>query len=131
MEKKFYKKIIAQSDADLNLISALCSDAQIKLSEIKFLLKNKIFLILLNRIDKEDQNQKNIQSVLRFEHVNIVKSKNINQIKKEEIFNLITIDSYKMEKKTIISLYFNKKAIINLEVEVIDITLEDQKILNY
>ncbi len=34
MEKKFLKKIIAQSSEDLQIISACCSEAKIKLGDI-------------------------------------------------------------------------------------------------
>ena len=54
MADKFLKKIIAQNQEDLRVISALCSESKIKQSEIKFLKKNKIFLISLEREDKEN-----------------------------------------------------------------------------
>ena len=58
MSKKFLKKIIAQNQEDLRVISALCSEATIKQSDIKFLKKNKIFLIFFERINKEKTNSK-------------------------------------------------------------------------
>ena len=50
MSERFLKKIIAQNQEDLRVISALCSEAKIKQSEIKFLKENKIFLIYLQHI---------------------------------------------------------------------------------
>ena len=36
MDKKYLKKIIAQSPLDLKMISACCSEAKLKLSDIKY-----------------------------------------------------------------------------------------------
>ena len=59
MDKKFLKKIIAQSPEDLQIISACCSEAKVNSSEIKYLPSNKIFLISLVRFDRENENNKN------------------------------------------------------------------------
>ena len=67
MADKFLKKIIAQNQEDLRVISALCSEAKIKQSEIKFLKENKIFLLSLERENKEKSNSKEkINSILGF-----------------------------------------------------------------
>ena len=81
MDKKFFKKIIAQSPDDLQIISACCSEAKVKTSEIKYLSSNKIFLLSLLRFDKENENNKNLlKSILKFEFIQSSKSKNIDQI---------------------------------------------------
>ena len=46
MDKQFFKKITCQSPEDLPYISALVSEGKIKSGEIKYLPKNKIFLLL-------------------------------------------------------------------------------------
>ena len=130
MSKRFFKKIIARSEQDLRVISALCEKSKARIDQIKFLKENKIFILMLERKLNEENNSKNIQSIIKCEYVNNVKSKKIIQTHKEKVLDLFAIDSHKFDKKYMISFYFNKKAIINLEVEVIDITLEDQKILN-
>ena len=56
MNKKFLKKIIARSPEDLNLISACCSEGKVKTSDIKYLQKNKIFLLSIDRFVKEKEN---------------------------------------------------------------------------
>jgi len=72
MDKKFLKKIIAQSPEDLQIISACCSEAKVKTSEIKYLHLNKIFLLSLLRFDKENEkNNKSINSVIKFEFIPI------------------------------------------------------------
>ena len=127
MAKKFLKKIIAQNQDDLRVISALCSESKIKQSEIKFLKKNKIFLISLERENKENNNKnKRINSILKFDFIEKSKSKNINQNDEESILELLAIDLFKKEKNYEIVLLFSNNAIITLLAEIIEVTLEDQ-----
>ena len=130
MSKQFLKKIIAQSAEDLQIISACCSESIIKISDIKFLKKNKIFLISLNRIAKEDNQTKRINSIIRFEYVNSSRSKNINQINQNLEMELISIDLFKKEKNYEITLLFSNNRFITLAVETIEVILEDQKNIN-
>ena len=131
MTKKFLKKIIAQNQDDLRVISALCSEAKIKQSQIKFLKENKIFLISLERKNKEKVNSaEKINSILKFEFIENSKSKNINQKNNGNVLELLAIDLFKKDKNFEIVLLFSKNGIITLSTEVIDVTLEDQKIEN-
>ena len=130
MEKKFFKKIIAQSPEDLQIISACCSEAKVKTSEIKFLPSNKIFLLSLLRFDKEDENNKNsIKSIIKFEFIQSSKSKNIDQ-NSPKLMELIAIDVFKKDHNFEITLLFSKNRFITLSSEVIEVTLEDQKFEN-
>ena len=126
MNKKYLKKIIAQSTKDLRLISAFCSESIVKLSEIKYLPKNKIFLVSIERINKEDQNEKKINSIIKFEYVESSKSKNINQNNINKVLELLAIDFFKRDNNYEINLLFSGNAIITLDVEIIEVTLEDQ-----
>ena len=131
MAKKFLKKIIAQNREDLRVISALCSDAKIKQSGIKFLKDNKIFLISLERINKEKNNSKEkINSVLKFEFIDKSQSKNIDQNNKDNILLLLAIDLFKKENNYEIILLFSKNRIITLDAEIMEVTLEDLKQAN-
>ena len=130
MSKRFFKKIIAQSEQDLKVISALCENSKARVDQIKFLKENKIFILMLERKLNEENNSKNIQSIIKCEYVNNVKSKKIIQTHKEKVLDLFAIDSHKFDKKYMISFYFNKKAIITIDAEIIEITLEDQKFKN-
>ena len=131
MDKKFFKKIIAQSPDDLQIISACCSEAKVKTSEIKYLSSNKIFLLLLLRFDKENENNKNsIKSILKFEFIQSSKSKNIDQNSPKILMELIAIDVFKKENNFEIILLFSKNRFITLSSEVIEVTLEDQKLEN-
>ena len=131
MDKKFLKKIIAQSPEDLQIISACCSEAKVKISDIKFLSSNKIFLISLLRKDKENMNNdKLIKSVIKFEFIEFSKSKNINQNNQDNEMELLAIDIFKKEYKYEITLLFSKNRFITLSSEVIEAVLEDQKLNN-
>ena len=126
MSKRFLKKIIAQSPEDLRIISALCSNSKIKQSEIKFLKKNKVFLIPLERNLREKFNKNNkINSIIKFEFVDSSKSKNINQKNNENILQLLTIELFKSEKNFEIVIFFLNNAAITLSAEVLEVTLED------
>ena len=100
MDKKFFKKIIAQSPDDLQIISACCSEAKVKTSEIKYLSSNKIFLLSLLRFDKENENNKNpVNSIIKFDFIDSSKSKNIDQNKPEKLLELLAIDVFKINNK--------------------------------
>ena len=131
MADKFLKKIIAQNQEDIRVISALCSEAKVKLTDIKFLKKNKIFLISLIRDNKEKADSKEkINSIIKFEFIEESKSKNIDQNNEESILELLAIETYKKENNYEIILLFSNNGIINLFCEIIDCTLEDVKIGN-
>ena len=131
MERNYLKKIIAQSPEDLQTISACCSEAKAKVSEIKYLSSNKILLISLSRLDKENENnKKKINSIIKFEFVDSLKSKNIDQNDTELILELIAIDIFKKKDNFEIIFLFSEDRLINLTTEVIEVTLEDQKFKN-
>ena len=127
MIKRYLAKIIAKDSQGLQLISACCADAKVKISEIKYLPKNKIFLLSLERLSKEsDNNNFKINSICKFEFVDSVKSKNVNQNNLNLALELFTIDLLKNEKNYEINLIFSNNAYITLSTEIIEATLEDQ-----
>ena len=131
MTDKFLKKIIAQNQEDLRVVSALCSEAKVKQSEIKYLKDNKVFLISLERKNKEKINTKEkINSILKFEFIDKSKSKNIDQSDDKNILELLAIDLFKKENINEIVLLFTKNGIITLEAEIIELTLEDIKLVD-
>ena len=128
MNKKFLKKIIANSPGDLQLISACCSGGKVKISEIKYLPKNKIFLLFVDRLIKEtDNNKDRVNSIIKFEYIYSSKSKNIDQKNMDLIFELIAIDLFKKDHNYEINLLFSDNAFITLTAETLDVVLEDQK----
>ena len=126
----FLKKVIAQSPDDLQIISAICAESKVKISDIKYLPSTKIFLLSVLRIDKETDSGKPINSVVKFEFIESSKSKNINQSNADLTLELFAIDIFKKKENFEIVLLFSKNGIITLSTEVIDVTLEDQKIKN-
>ena len=129
MPSKFLKKIIAKDQQGLNTISAICSESKIKISDIKFLKNNQIFLLLIERFNKEGiKKEKKINSILKFDYINASKSKNINQNNNDKIIELISINLFKKEENYEITLLFLNNVIITLIAEIIEVTLEDQKI---
>lgn len=131
MTQKFLKKIIAQNQDDLRIISALCSGALVNQSEIKFLKQNKVFLIPLERKNKEiDNSNEKIFSILKFEFIEQSKSKNINLEKKELFLELIAIDTFKKKENFEIVILFLNNTAITLTSEVVEVTLEDMTEIN-
>ena len=131
MEKNYLAKIIAKDLEGLQMISACCFKAKVKVRDIKYLKKNKIFLLSLQRLSKEfDNNKKKINSILKFEYIYSSRSKNINQNNADLIIELIAIDLFKRGHNYEIRLLFSNNAIITLNAEIIEVTLEDQKKIN-
>ena len=127
MEKKYLAKIIATDNEGLQVISTYCSGAKVKVSDIKFLQSNKIFLISIERIKIESgQEDKKINSICKFDFIDQVKSKNIDQKNKNLIMELIGVNYVKNNGNYEINLLFNNNAHISLKTETIEVRLEDQ-----
>jgi len=124
---QYLKKIIAKSPDDLQFISACCHQAKVKVGDIKYLPKSKIFVILLERYNRETGEKKSkINSIIKFEFIESTKSKKIDQNNSDLILELLAINIFKKNFKYEIALLFSNNKIINLNAEVIEITLEDQ-----
>ena len=124
---KYLAKIIANDQEGLQLISACSSAAKVKISDIKYLASNKVFLLSLERIKVENENDdKKVYSILRFDFVDKVRSKNIDQSNQEEVLELVGIDYLKNNDDYEINLIFNSNAHIALTTETIEVRLEDQ-----
>ena len=127
MDKKYLAKIIATDNDGLQMISACTAGAKVKISDIKYLASNKVFLLSVERTKIEtDQEDKKINSICRFDFVDKVKSKNIDQKNNDLALDLIAIDYLKNKDDYEINLIFNNKAYIALTTETIEVRLEDQ-----
>ena len=127
MDKKYLAKIIATNNDGLQMISACCAGAKVKITDIKFLQNNKIFLISMQRSKVEtDQHSKRINSICKFDFVDQVKSKNIDQKNQNLVLDLVGIDHLKNKDVYEINLIFNNNAHISLITETIEVRLEDQ-----
>jgi hypothetical protein len=127
MDKKYLPKIIANDNEGLQMISACCAGAEIKVSDIKYLQTNKVFLLSLKRTKIETENEgKKVNSICKFEFVDSVKSKNIKQDEVDQKLEFITMNYLKNNDGYEISLIFTNNAYITLSTEIIEITLDDQ-----
>ena len=127
MDKKYLAKIIATDNEGLQMISACCAGAKVKISDIKFLRSNKIFLLSIERTKIESgQEDEKIDSICKFDFVDRVKSKNIDQKNQDLVLELIGIDYLKNKDDYEINLMFNNNAHISLTTETIGVRLENQ-----
>jgi hypothetical protein len=127
MEKKYLAQIIATDNEGLQMISACSTGAKVKVSDIKYLGSNKVFLLSIERTKiEEDQKDKKINSICRFDFVDKVKSKNIDQKNDKLILELIAIDYMKNKDDYEINLIFKDNVHIALTTETIEVRLEDQ-----
>ena len=124
---KYLAKIIASDKEGLQMISAYSSGSKVKVTDIKYLKSNKVFLISIERRKIEsNQEDKKINSICRFDFVDKVRSKNINQSNHKTILELMGIDYLKNNDDYEINLIFNNNAHITLITETIEVRLEDQ-----
>ena len=127
MERKYLAQIIATDNDGLQMISACTTGAKVRVSDIKYLKSNKVFLLSIERTKIEtNQEDKKIDSICRFDFVDKVRSKNINQKNDQLILELIAIDFLKNKDDYEINLIFNNNAHIALITETIEVRLEDQ-----
>ena len=126
-------KLIARTKDDLRVVSAHLQDAIVNISDIANLEKNKIFLMQLNRFMWEDvekgvfRKNKRIKSVLKFDNIVKVYSKNISQMEKSKFLDFLTIETIQMPDNNYeMKLVFSGNSMIKVISEVIDVTLDDQ-----
>ena len=126
-------KLIARTDEDLRIISAHLQDSIVSTKDIANLKKNKIFLMQLNRFMWEDvekgvfRKNKRIRTILKFENVLTVDSRNINQLKKDEFLDFLAIETkITLDNNYEMKIIFAGDSIIRIVSEVIEVTLDDQ-----
>ena len=126
-------KLIAKTEEDIKVVSAHLQDSILSVTDIANLKKNKIFLMQLNRFMWEDvekgvfRKNKRIRTVLKFENVLKVFSKNINQKKKDNFLDFLAIETIKMPDNNYeMKITFAGDSIIRIIAEVIEVTLDDQ-----
>ena len=127
MDKKYLAQIIATDNEGLQMISACTAGAKVKVADIKYLASNKVFLLSIERTKIEtDQEDEKVNSICRFDFVDKVKSKNIDQKNDDLALDLIAIDYLKYKDDYEINLIFDNNAHIALTTETIEVRLEDQ-----
>ena len=126
-------KLIAKTEEDLRVVSAHLQDSIVNVTDIANLKKNKIFLMQLNRFMWEDvekgvfRKNKRIRTVLKFENVLYVESRNINQQKKDKFLDFLAIETnITPDNNYEMKIIFAGDSIIRIVSEVIEVTLDDQ-----
>ena len=126
-------KLLATTEEDLRVISAHLQDSIVSTSDITSLNKSRIFLMQINRFMWEDvekgvfRKNKRIRTILKFDNVIKTKTKNIPQINKQIFLDFLAIESNKLTDNSYeIRLIFSGDTAIKINVEVIDVTLDDQ-----
>ena len=126
-------KLIARTEEDLRVVSAHLQDSIVSVSDIANLKKSKIFLMQINRFMWEDvekgvfRKNKRIRTILKFENIIEVFSKNINQLKKDEFLDFLAIETKIMPDNNYeMKIIFAGDSIIRIISEVIEVTLDDQ-----
>ena len=127
-------KLIGKNIEDLKTISAYSQDSIVKIKDIVYLKENKIFIVMLSRFMWEDiekgvfRNYKRIKSILKFNFIENVLAKNINQQQKNRNLELLAIKSnYNQNNLYDTNLIFSGNNIILLKSEEIDVMLDDQE----
>ena len=127
-------KLIGKNIEDLKTISAYCQDSIVKIKDLVYLKENKIFIMMLSRFMWEDiekgvfRNYKRIKSVLKFNFIESVLAKNINQQQKNRNLELLAIKSnYNQNNLYDINLIFSGNGIVLLKSEETDVMLDDQE----
>ena len=126
-------KLIARTLEDLRVVSAHLQDAIVNINDIANLKKNKILLLQLNRFMWEDvekgvfRKNKRIRTILKFENVIKVKSKNIVLAGRDKFLDFLTIETSQMINNNFeMKILFAGGSIIKITAEVIEVTLDDQ-----
>ena len=126
-------KLIAKTVEDLRVVSAHLQDSIASLSDIANLKKNKIFLMQLNRFMWEDvekgvfRKNKRIRTILKFENVMNVLSKNIDQRKKDKFLDFLAMEANRTPDDNYeIKIRFAGDSIISIISEAIEKTVDDQ-----
>ena len=126
-------KLIARTNEDLKVISAHLQDSIVSTKDIASLKKNKIFLMQLNRFMWEDvekgvfRKNKRIRTILKFDNVLEVNSKNISQKNKDKFLDFLAIESNQMPDNNYeMKLIFSGDSVIRVVAEVIEVALDDQ-----
>ena len=126
MTKKYLAKILARDINGLNIISLHIHKAIVKISEIKYLQENKIFIMSMKRNSIKEKNKK-VLSVCKFEFIDEAKSKKINQLYIDKELEILAINVTKNIDNYNFNLLFSNNGLITLSSETIEVTLEDLK----
>lgn len=126
-------KLMALDAEDLEIISAHCQDAVLRLEDIGYVKKSRRFAIILNRFDWEtalktgkDHQLRRRRSALRFECVDQAEHINLKAKQKDHTLKLLAIKFEETNAPSgVLSLIFSGDCEIKLSVECIEVELND------
>ena len=124
-------KLNAIDTEELKIIATVLQDGLIEVNDVKYLPSIRTFVVMITRFMWEEKivNKTNnrTKAVLVFEDVLAAYARNIDQMDKAKVLELLTFNFYYNKSKNIeIELLFNNDATIKLETEVVQAKLEDQ-----
>lgn len=125
--------LVAESEHDLNIISALTQDGLSKRKNIRWQKKRHRFSLLINRfrwelvseISQETVPFGRCQTMLAFDGVIEVSSLGVKQYLEDQILSLLRVELVNKENYNEIKLIFSGKAIIMLKTEFLYAILQD------
>ena len=125
-------KLIGKNQEDLKVISAYSQDSIVAVSDLVFLEKNNIFVMIINRFMWEDigegehKQNKRIRCAIKFEGILKVKSKKINQKNRNKRLECLAIKCNQILSKNYeINFFFAGGSIITIIVEAIEVFMHD------
>jgi len=126
-------KLVGMDQQDLEIISACCQDAVLRVNDLDYWRAEKRFLLSLNRFvweakegGKRDHSYERRRAVLHFERVNRVQIMGINRSEKEMVLSLLAITYEETDAPGgVIELVFAGDGAIRLDVECIETQLAD------
>ena len=134
-DEKNNLRLIGKNQEDIQVISAYSQDSIVSVKDIIFLKKNRIFIMIINRFMWEDvekgvfRKNKRIRTILKFENILNISSKNINLKNKDKFLDFLAIESTELlDKNYEMKLIFSGDSIIRINAEIIEVTLDDQGI---
>ena len=125
-------KLIGKNQEDLKVISAYSQDSIVNVKDMVFLKENRTFIMITNRYMWEDvkkgvfRKNRRIRCAIRFEEVLAVKSKNINQKKKNKPLECLEIECNLIADNNYdINFFFSGDGVITLVSEAIEVVMHD------
>ena len=131
-DEKNNLKLIGKNQEDLKVISTYTQDSIVAVKDIVFLGQNRIFIMMINRFMWEDvgkgtfRQNKRIRCAIKFEEVLKVKSKEINQKRKNKRLECLAIKCSEISNNNYeIKIFFAGDSIITIISEAIDVIMDD------
>ena len=125
-------KLIGKNQEDLKIISAYTQDSIVAVKDMVFLQQSRIFIMLINRFMWEDVGKgtfwqnKRIRCAIKFEEVLKVKSKEINQKRKNKRLECLAIKCSEISNNNYeIKIFFAGDSIITLISEAVEVVMHD------